>query len=164
MTVQVFFKTMWLGAPVLLNWLSGWLQLRSWSHGLWVQVLHQALCWQLRAWSLIQILCHPLSLPSPACAFSLSFSLSKINIRKKRICGLISIGPRTWWKSVFTWIGKTKHLLALMLFAGPVSTYIERNGDKAQNDSGVNQWFSPLCLWEHQWVHLFSMTGSTNLV
>ena len=35
------------GAPGWLSRLSVRLQLRSWSHGLWVQALHQALCWLL---------------------------------------------------------------------------------------------------------------------
>ena len=55
-----------------LSRLSGWLQLRSWSHGPWVQALRRALCWQLRAWSLFQILCLPLSLTLPrSCSVSL---------------------------------------------------------------------------------------------
>ena len=52
-----------VGVPGWLMWLSVRLQLRSWSHGLWVHALHQALCWQLRAWSLLHILCLPLFLP-----------------------------------------------------------------------------------------------------
>ena len=44
---------------------------RSWSHGSWVQDLHRALWWQLRAWSLLQILCLPLSLSLPrSCSIS----------------------------------------------------------------------------------------------
>ena len=69
-----------------LMWVPGWLsqlsirlQLRSWTHGSWVQGPCRALCWQLRPWSLLQILCLPLSLcPSPA--HTLSLFLSKINI------------------------------------------------------------------------------------
>ena len=45
--------------------LSVWLWLRSWSCCSWVQALHGALYWQLRAWSLVQILCLPRSLPLP---------------------------------------------------------------------------------------------------
>ena len=41
------------GAPGWLNWLSIQLQLRSWSHHLWVRSPHGALCWQLRPWSLL---------------------------------------------------------------------------------------------------------------
>ena len=41
------------------------LQLRSWSHGSWVWALCWALCWQLRAGSVLWILCLPLSLPLP---------------------------------------------------------------------------------------------------
>ena len=64
------------GVPGWLSWLSVWLRLRSWSHSLWVRAPHQALCWRLRAWSLLWIL--PLSLcPSPTHALSLS--VSKIN-------------------------------------------------------------------------------------
>ena len=37
---------------------------------------------QLRAWTLLQILCLPLSLPSPTHALSLSVSKIKINIKK----------------------------------------------------------------------------------
>ena len=53
------------GAPGWLSPLSVWLWLRSWSHGLWVQALFWSLCWQLRAWSLLQMLSLPLSLPLP---------------------------------------------------------------------------------------------------
>ena len=61
---STFGLTHILGAP-------GWpqsvnqiqLQLRSWSHGLWVRASCQALCWQLRAWSQLQILCLPFSVP-----------------------------------------------------------------------------------------------------
>ena len=50
------------------------LRLRSWSHGPWVQAPCQALCWQLRAWSLLGF-CVSLSLcPSPAHSLSLSLS------------------------------------------------------------------------------------------
>ena len=53
----------------------GWLRSRSRSS--WVQVRHQALCWQLRAWSLLRILCLPLPLcPSPVLTLSLSLSFS----------------------------------------------------------------------------------------
>ena len=37
------------GAPGWFSWLSVQLWLRSWSHGLWVEALHRALCWQLKA-------------------------------------------------------------------------------------------------------------------
>ena len=46
----------------------------------------QALGWQLRDWSLLQILCLPLSLLLPhSCSVSLSLSLSKINVKKIKI-------------------------------------------------------------------------------
>ena len=67
------------GAPGWLSRLDIGLQLRSWSHGLWVWALHRALCRWLRAWSLLQILCLLLSLPLLRCALSLS--VSKINKR-----------------------------------------------------------------------------------
>ena len=72
------------GVPGLLIRLNVLLQLRSWSCGSWVWAPHQDLCWQLRAWCLLQILCLSLSLPLPhLCSLSLSLSLSvsKINIR-----------------------------------------------------------------------------------
>ena len=62
------------GARGWLSWLSVWLRLRSWSHGSWVKAPHRALCWQLRAWSLLQILYLPLSLSLP-CLCSVSLSL-----------------------------------------------------------------------------------------
>ena len=43
--------------------------------GSWVQAPHQALCWQLRAWMLLEILRLPFSLPFPH-SWSLSVSLS----------------------------------------------------------------------------------------
>ena len=74
---------MMAGAPVWLSWLSFRLWLRSWSHGLWVRVPHQALCWQFSDWSLLWILCLPLSLLFPcSCSVSVFSCLSKINIKK----------------------------------------------------------------------------------
>ena len=62
-----------LGVPGLIGQLSIWLRLRSWSQGLWVRALRQALCWQFRAWILLRILYLPLSLPltrsSSVCLF-----------------------------------------------------------------------------------------------
>ena len=46
-----------IGVTGWLSLLSIWLQLRSWSHGPRVWALRQALCQQLRAWRLLQILC-----------------------------------------------------------------------------------------------------------
>ena len=62
------------GAPGWLSWLSVRLRLRSWSHSLWVRAPRQALCWQVRARSLLWILCLPLSLPLP-CSCSASLCL-----------------------------------------------------------------------------------------
>ena len=62
------------GAPGWLSRLKAWLRLRSWSHGRWVRALHRSLCWQLGAWSLLRILCLPLSLPLP-CSHSISLCL-----------------------------------------------------------------------------------------
>ena len=45
----------------------------TWSHRSWVQGPHWALHWQLRAWSLLQILCLLLSPPLP-CSHCLSLS------------------------------------------------------------------------------------------
>ena len=55
-----------------LSQLSVWLWLRSWSHSSWIPVPHRALCWHLRAWSLLWVL-SPSLCPSPAHALSLSF-------------------------------------------------------------------------------------------
>ena len=61
------------------------LWVRSWSHGLWVWAPYRALCWQLRAWSLLQLLCLPLPLALP-CSHSVCLSVSQkeINIKNKR--------------------------------------------------------------------------------
>ena len=66
-------RTTHLGAPGWLSPLSAWLWLRSWSFSLWVRAPCRALCcWQLRARSLLQSLCFPLSLPLPhSCSVSL---------------------------------------------------------------------------------------------
>ena len=72
----------YIGAP---GWLSQSViqhRLKSWSHSLWVWAPHQALCWQLKAWSLPQILCLPLSPPLPHLH---SVSLSKISKTLKKI-------------------------------------------------------------------------------
>ena len=72
------------GVPGWLSQLSVWFQLRSWSHSSWVQALCWALCWWLRAWSLLCIVCHPLSLSlCPFPTHSLSLSQIKINIKIK---------------------------------------------------------------------------------
>ena len=68
------FKYVFLGAPGWLSRLSIRLPLRSWPHGSCVQAPHQALGWQLKAWSLLQILSPSLPLPG-----SLSLSLSLKN-------------------------------------------------------------------------------------
>ena len=71
-----------IGAPGWLRRLSVRLPLRSRSHSSWVCVPCRALGWQLRAWSLLRILCLPLSLSFPrSCSVSLSLS-QKINIKK----------------------------------------------------------------------------------
>ena len=70
------------GAPGWLSQLSCQLRLRSWSCSPWVWAPHQALCWQLRAWSLLWILCLTLCLPYPAHALSLSVSKINKNIKK----------------------------------------------------------------------------------
>ena len=76
-----YFKNT-IGAPGWLSQLSVWLRLRSRSCGLWVRAPHWTLCWRLRAWSLLQILCLPRSLLLPH-SYSVSLSLWKINIKKK---------------------------------------------------------------------------------
>ena len=52
-----------LGAPGWLSWLNVQLPLRSWSCSSWVQAPCWALCWQIRPWSLLWIMCLLLSLP-----------------------------------------------------------------------------------------------------
>ena len=81
---------MW-GGPGWLSWLSVWLWLRSWSCGSWIQAQHQALCWQLRDWSLLWTLCLHLSV-SP-----LLNSFSKINehLKKPDHCMLICISVKS---------------------------------------------------------------------
>ena len=49
------------GVPGWFSRLSVWLRLKSWSRCLWVRAPCPALCWQPRAWSLLWILCPPLS-------------------------------------------------------------------------------------------------------
>ena len=53
------------------------------SSQLWVRATRQALCWELRAWSLLQILCVSLSLTLPH-SCSVSLCLKKINKCKKK--------------------------------------------------------------------------------
>ena len=83
------------------TWVAQWVKLqtwlRSWSHSSWVWALHWALCWQLRDWSLLQILCLPLSLPHSQ-SRCVSFSKNKQTLKKfkkregEREAGLIRIG------------------------------------------------------------------------
>lgn len=71
-TRSVVKDILFAGAPGWLSWLSVRLQLSSWSHSPWVRAPRQALCWQIRAWSLLWILCLLLSLPLPyPCSISL---------------------------------------------------------------------------------------------
>ena len=74
------FHLKWIlcGAPGWLSRLSVQLWLRLRYRGSWIQALRWALYWHLRAQSLLQILCLPLSLPLP-CSCSVSLSFSKIN-------------------------------------------------------------------------------------
>ena len=78
-------RKIFLGVPGWLSRLSFRLRLRSWSHGLWVRAPCRALCWQLKAWSLLQIPLFrfpSLSAPPPlvlSLSLSLSLCLSKIN-------------------------------------------------------------------------------------
>ena len=58
----IFCRRKNTGAPKWLSQLSGWLRLRSWSWSSRVRASRGALCWQLGAWSLFQILCLPLFL------------------------------------------------------------------------------------------------------
>ena len=73
-TIELYTLKGGTGVPGWLSRLSVRLRLRSWSHGPWVRAPRRALCWQLRAWSLFQILCLPLSLPLP-CSCSASLCL-----------------------------------------------------------------------------------------
>ena len=63
----------------LVGYASDFDSLRSWSHGMWVWALCQALCWQCGAWSLLWILSASALLPISV-SLSLSLSLSTINI------------------------------------------------------------------------------------
>ena len=69
------FKVNITGVPGWLSRLPVRLWLRSWSRGLWIRAPCLALCWQLGAWSLLLILCLPLSLTLPP--FMLCLSLSQ---------------------------------------------------------------------------------------
>ena len=73
-------KSKGLGVPGWLSWLNVWLGFRSWSRGSWVWALHRALCWHLRAWSLLWILC--LSFLSSLPLLSVSQTLKKIKKQK----------------------------------------------------------------------------------
>ena len=78
-------KSRWTGAPGWLSWLSVRLQLRSWSRGSWVWAPHQALCWQLRAWRLLWILCLLLSMPLPYLCYVSPKWINVKKIKKRRI-------------------------------------------------------------------------------
>ena len=82
-------------APGWLSGLSIRLRLRSWSHSSWVRAPRRALCWQLGPWSLLQILCFPVSLPLPHLG---SLPLSLKCLKKKSIVdSYISLRCTTWW-------------------------------------------------------------------
>ena len=72
-----------LGAPGWLSTLSVWLQLRSWSHGLWVQAPASASVLTAQSLELASdSVSHSLSAPLP-----LVLCLSKINTCKKKFLG-----------------------------------------------------------------------------
>ena len=71
-----YYLRIYHGSACVTSQLSVQLRLRSRSHSSWVWALCQALCWQLRAWSLLQILHLPPFLPLPCLC-----CLSKINKR-----------------------------------------------------------------------------------
>ena len=77
-TPPAFESSGLMGTPGWFSQLSVQLQFRSWSHSLWVQAPHKALCWHLGSWSLLWILCLPLSPPLPR-SYSVSLSLSLKN-------------------------------------------------------------------------------------
>ena len=60
MTFKKFF-----GGGAWVTQLNVWLWFWAWSRGPWVWAPCWAVCWQLRAWSLLLILCFSLSLPLP---------------------------------------------------------------------------------------------------
>ena len=99
------FKVKW-GAPGWLSQLSIRLWLRSWSHGLWVQAPRQALCWQLRAWSLLWILCLIFSLPLPhLCSVSLlNVKKNFFKLNEKQTIAPAEVKAKTWW-SVLSYRG-----------------------------------------------------------
>ena len=74
-----------MGAPGWLSRLIVRLQLRSRSRGPWVRAPHPALGRWLRAWSLLPILCLPLSLPLPVHALSLPVSKNLL-FNKNLLC------------------------------------------------------------------------------
>ena len=67
-----------LEAPGWLSRLSVQLQLRSWSPSSWVWVPHQALCWQLRAWSASDSVSPSLSAPPLLTTVSVSLKINKL--------------------------------------------------------------------------------------
>ena len=86
-------------APWWLSWLSVQLQLRSWSHSLWVQAPRPAPCWQLRVWSLLQILSPSLSVPP---LLMLSFALSaSVSLENKYFFKMRS--PLAWVLECLQW-------------------------------------------------------------
>ena len=83
------------GAPGWLSRLSIWLRLRSRSHSSWVRAPRQALCWWLRAWSLLRILCLLFSLPLTH-SHSVSVSLKNKHKKKKKVCRGRDEETRCW--------------------------------------------------------------------
>ena len=109
--------------PGWLSWLSGRLQLRSWSHSSWVQAPCQALCWQLGAWSLLPILCLPLSLSLPLpCSHSVPLSLKSKYIHTyihTRLLQNALENPKLFWicpcypsfgQIIETWLGCKRNI------------------------------------------------------
>ena len=101
------------GSSRWLSW-SNFLQFRSWYCGPWVQAPVWAMSLQLRAWTLLQILCVCLSLHlhcslSVSVPVSVSVSLSQKYINKKENMGRlgwlswISVWLLVWAQVMFSW-------------------------------------------------------------
>ena len=70
--LEIGFDWRLVVGPGRLSRLSLGIWLRSWYRGSWAEALPWALCHEIRAWSLLLILCLPLSFSVTPCSLSLS--------------------------------------------------------------------------------------------
>ena len=122
---------------------------RSWSHGLWVQILCWALCWHLRAWSLLLILCLPLSLPLPhSCSVSLCIRNKQTLANKNKVRSFPNLFQKNFQPFIKIIVQWERDITRMFLTVGNwtqlllISAYQESNFSLVQEELMIQVKFS----------------------